>query len=139
MEPLPQSLDTTASFWPAGCDTTRQAGKFPEVEILSMKRTHLLCFLFLASLTWGQSIGPSVVNGQPQPLRLPGNAQHASAAPLAIQHSLLGFSSSSAAKGERPLWEVAPPRAPITPLGDTARALRKQHEVVKKAVIVHEN
>jgi hypothetical protein len=104
-----------------------------------MKRTHLLCFLFLASLTWGHSIGPSVINAQPQPLRLPSNTQHASAVPLATQHSLLGSSGSSSAKGERPLWEVAPPRPPITPLGDTARALRKQHEVMKKAVIVREN
>ena len=104
-----------------------------------MKTTGLLCFLFFASLTWGQSPAPSLVNGQPQPLRLASNPQHASAAPLAAQKSLLGFSAYISAKGERPLWEVAPPPRPTTPLADTARALRKQHEVAKKAIFIREN
>jgi hypothetical protein len=106
-----------------------------------MKTTGLLCFLFLlfASLTWGQSLGPSVVNGQPQPLHLTGNPQHAGAAPLAEQKSLLGSGAYSSAKGERPLWEVAPPPRPTIPLADTARALRKQHEVAKKAIFTREN
>jgi len=104
-----------------------------------MKTTLSLCFLFFASLTWGQSIGPAVVNGPPQALRLPGNPQHASAAPLATQQNLLGSNGSSSAKGERPLWEVAPPPRPTVPLADTARALRKQHEVVKKATFIHED
>ncbi len=104
-----------------------------------MKTTGLLCFLLFASLTWGQSITPSVVNGQPQPLHLTGNPQHAGAAPLAEQKSLLGSSAYSSAKGERPLWEVAPPPRPTTPLADTARALRKQHESAKKAIFIREN
>jgi hypothetical protein len=104
-----------------------------------MKRTLLLCFLLFASLTWGQSIGPSVVNGQPQPLQLPSNAQHASAAPMGTQQNLLGSNAYSSAKGERPLWEVAPPPPPAIPLADTARALRKQHEFAKKAVFIREN
>jgi hypothetical protein len=104
-----------------------------------MKTTGLLCFLLFASLTWGQSIAPSVVNGQPQPLQLTGNPQHAGAAPLAEQKNLLGSNTYSSAKGERPLWEVAPPPRPTTPLADTARVLRKQHEVAKKAVFILEN
>ena len=104
-----------------------------------MKRTHVLCFLLFASLTWGQNPGASVVNGQPQPLHLPSHAQHASAAPMGAQQSLLASHAYSSAKGERPLREVAPPSPPAVPLGDTARALRKQHEVVKKAVFIREN
>lgn len=104
-----------------------------------MKRILLLCFLLFASLTWGQSMGPSVVNGQPQPLHLSSNTQHASAAPMGTQQSLLGSNAYSSAKGERPLWEVAPPPRPTVPLADTARALRKQHELAKKAVFIREN
>jgi hypothetical protein len=55
------------------------------------------------------------------------------------QRSLLGSSGYSSAKGERPLWEFAPPPRPVVPLADTARALRKQHELAKKAVFVREN
>ena len=109
------------------------------VEKRAMKTTLALCFLLFASLTWGQAIGASVVNGPPQPLRLASNDQHANAAPLATQQNLLGSSGSSSAKGERPLWEVAPPSPPTTPLADTARALRKQHEVVKKATFIRED
>lgn len=104
-----------------------------------MKTTGLLCLLLFSSLTWGQSLGPSVVNGQPQPLHLSGNPQHASAAPLAEQRSLLGSNGYSSAKGERPLWEVAPPPRPATPLADTARAMRKQHELAKKAIFIRED
>jgi hypothetical protein len=52
--------------------------------------------------------------------------------------SLLEASGSSYAHGERPLWEFAPQTAP-TPLGDTARTLRKQHAEAKKAAIVWNN
>lgn len=103
-----------------------------------MKTAQLLCLLFLASLTWGQAtLAPSIVNGQPQPLRMSSNVQQAGPASMREQQSLVG-SSYTSAKGERPLWEFAPPDRP-TPLGDTARALRKQHETAKKAVIVREN
>lgn len=104
-----------------------------------MKRTLALCFLLFASLTWGQSIGPSVVNGQPQPLQIISNPQHASAVSMGTQQNLLGSNSYSSAKGERPLWEVAPPPPPAIPLADTARVLRKQHELAKKATFVREN
>jgi hypothetical protein len=104
-----------------------------------MKRTVLLSFVLFASLTWGQSAGPSVVNGQPQPLRLPSNTQHASAASMSTQQNLLGSNAYSSAKGERALWEVAPPPPPTVPLADTARALRKQHELAKKAAYMREN
>lgn len=104
-----------------------------------MKRTGLLCLLLFASLTWGQSGGTSVLNGQPQPLQMSSNPQHANAAPMSTQQNLLGSNAYSSSKGERPLWEVAPPPRPTVPLADTARALRKQHELAKKAVYIREN
>lgn len=101
-----------------------------------MKLNLLGSFLLFASLTWGQS-GVPVLNGQPQPLRLAGNSQRASAAPMGEQQSLLSSGTYSSGKGERPIWEVAPSCS--TPLGDTARALRKQHETAKKAIFIREN
>ena len=103
-----------------------------------MKTAVLLCSLFLASLTWGQYLPPSVVNGSPQPLHLFSNAQHADIAPMRDQRNLLGSSANTSAKGERPLWELAPAVAPVC-LGDVARALRKEHEAAKKATFIHEN
>ncbi len=58
---------------------------------------------------------------------------------MGAQQNLLGSNAYSSAKGERPLWEVAPPPPPAIPLADTARALRKQHELAKKATFVRED
>jgi hypothetical protein len=103
-----------------------------------MKTTCLLCCLFFASLTWGQAAaGAATLSSEPVPVQVPSHPQHASAAPMSQEHSLVA-STYSSATGERPLWELAPPSHP-TPLGDTARTLRKQHETAKKAVFVREN
>ena len=101
-----------------------------------MKQNLLGSFLLFASLTWGQS-GIPILNGQPQPLHLSSNPQRASAAPMGEQQSLLGSGTYTSGKGERPVWEVAPSCS--TPLGDTARALHKQHETAKKATFIREN
>ena len=103
-----------------------------------MKAAALPCFLFLTSLTWGQSIAPSVVNGAPQPLQQFSHAEHASIAPMREQHNLLGSNTYTSAKGERPLWEFGPQTAPVS-LGDVARTLRKEHENAKKAIFIREN
>ena len=103
-----------------------------------MKTATLLCLLFMASLTWGQYVAPSIVNGAPQPLHQFSNPQHADIAPMRQQQNLLGSSNSTSAKGERPLWEVAPQEAPVS-LGDVARAYRKQREAAKKASFMREN
>jgi hypothetical protein len=64
--------------------------------------------------------------------------QQASAHPMAQEQSLLGGSGSIyTAQGELPLWEVAPPDPPAIPLGDVARAYRKDHETAKKAQFVY--
>jgi hypothetical protein len=52
--------------------------------------------------------------------------------------TLLGDSAYSYEHGERPLWEFATVKH-VTPLGDEARALRKEHSTDKKASKVWEN
>jgi len=51
---------------------------------------------------------------------------------------LLEQTTYTSAKGERPLWEVAPEWHAI-PLGDIARELKQEHATAKKAEIVWEN
>ena len=55
--------------------------------------------------------------------------------------NLMERSGSSSDHGEMPLWEAMQkvPAAPVTPLGDAARELRKEHAAAKKAAIVWKN
>jgi|307.fasta_scaffold1011063_1 hypothetical protein len=103
-----------------------------------MKTTFFLFCVTLSSLAWGQTIGVSVLSGQPQPLHQSSHPEHASQASLASQQSLLGAGAYTSAKGERPLWEVAPP-IQQKPLGDTARAVKKERKTAKKATFIREN
>jgi hypothetical protein len=102
-----------------------------------MKTTFFLFCVLFASLVWGQNT--VVLSSQPQPIRQASHPEHASQASLAGPQSLLGTGAYSSAKGERPLWEVAPPPIHQTPLGDTARAVRKEREAAKKATFTREN
>jgi len=80
-------------------------------------------------------VAMSAMNGQPQMLVLPDYAQHASQTGMAQAQDLMEQSGSSSAHGERPLWEFMP-EPHITPLGDSARVVRKEHAKAKKAVVV---
>jgi len=114
------------------------ANRFPNQEIMVMKTTlFLLCFL-CATAAFGQSYVGSILNNQPQMLQIPGHPEHASQQSLALEQNLLGRSDFVHARGERPLWEVAPASV-MTPLGDVARDLRKEHAAAKKAEVVWEN
>ena len=65
--------------------------------------------------------------------------QHASFRPMAQEQNLNGGGNGVyVADGEIPLAEVPLPNRPEIPLGDVARALRKQHETAKKAAFVFE-
>ena len=61
--------------------------------------------------------------------------QHA----LASEHALVGGGSDTYtyAHGERPLWEFGPVSEPV-PLGDVARAYRKEKLTAKKATKILE-
>jgi hypothetical protein len=104
-------------------------------ELETMKLTFVLLCLFYASAAFGQ-----VVLAQPsytQPLVMFDHPQHASQHELAQPQDLLEHSGYTYAKGELPLSDFVHPSEP-EPLGDIARAYRKEHASVKKAEFVFE-
>jgi hypothetical protein len=105
-------------------------------EINTMKTTlFALCFL-CATVALGQSAGGSVGSASmSSSLQMTSHPQHAAQAPMALEESLFDHSGYFIVEGERPLWEVQP-LSPKVPLGDIARALRKEHEAAKKADFV---
>jgi hypothetical protein len=80
----------------------------------------------------------SSISSQPVIFEMPEHTQHASQTPLASGHDLLESSGVTFAHGEKPLWELMP-EAHVTPLGDSARALKQEHASAKRAVIVWNN
>ena len=102
-----------------------------------MKTTLLLsafCFV-CATAACAQSAG--VLSGTAQPLVMTEHPEHASQHAMGEESSLLaGFVSPyTYAQGERPLWEFGSSARRETPLGDVARAYRKDHVLVRKASI----
>jgi hypothetical protein len=97
-----------------------------------------VCFLGTTA-AFGQVAG-GTISSRPQPLSFEYNPQHATWQPMAEAQNLYGSSSATYTygQGERPLWEVAEPKYEV-PLGDSARALRKEHDVVKKASRIWNN
>ncbi len=80
-----------------------------------------------------------MISSQPVVIRIPDNPQHAERQSMATEKPLVGGGSDtySYAQGERPLWEFGPVSVP-TPLGDVARAYRKEKQAFKKAEFVLE-
>ena len=99
----------------------------------------ILCF-FCTTLAFGQvaPLAASAINADVQPLQFYTHVGHASHKAMAAEESLLQPSAYLSAHGERPLWEVAKLPNPI-PLGDIARALRQEHEEVRKSEVVWVN
>jgi hypothetical protein len=90
-----------------------------------------LCFLCVTAAAFGQNA--SVTMNNPQPISMPDDRpQHAVEHAMAPESSLLTSGSISWAKGEVPLAELASPMY-HTPLGDIARAYRKEHATLPKA------
>jgi hypothetical protein len=101
---------------------------------IAMKTTlFAVFFLFCAACAFGQSA--PVLPNVPAMLVMSDHQQHAEQHALASEQSLLGYTPYEWAKGEQPLWEF-PTEHRVTPLGDIARNLRKEHETAKKAEIV---
>jgi hypothetical protein len=80
----------------------------------------------------------SALSNNPQPLVVTDHPQRAITHAMAQDDNLRGTSAYSVEHGEQPLWEF-PSDKHETPLGDVARAYRREHAVDKKAVIVMEN
>jgi hypothetical protein len=106
-----------------------------------MKTTFLLLGLYLlsAAAAHGQSVYSSgSVNGQPQIFQFQSHTLRAAQKPMGESENLLGDSGYSYGQGERPLWEFSSP-VQVVPLGDTARMLKRERVIQKKADIVWQN
>jgi len=100
-------------------------------------KTLLLAFCVLgATAAFAQSA--PVLSNEPFIMQMPEHVQHASQHEMASSQSLLQSGAYTIETGERPLWEFGPVSAPPTPLGDIARAYRKEHEFAKRAEFVFE-
>jgi len=108
----------------------------PPIETNPMKKILFALFFLCATVAFGQTA--SVRDNNPQPTEFTDHVQHASLHAMGQESSLLGGSAYSYEHGERPLWEFETVKT-VTPLGDTARALRKEHAMDKKAAKVWEN
>lgn len=100
-----------------------------------MKTTLILLFTLCAASAFGQLAG--ALPSQAVVIQIPDHPQHADQHALATEQSLVGGGSYTYAQGERPLWEFGPVSQP-TPLGDVARAFRKEKLETRKATIVFE-
>ena len=100
-----------------------------------MKITFVVAlFILCSAAAFGQNNGVLLTN-QVVEFVIPDHPQHASLHQMASESPLVGGSSDTYtyAQGERPLWEFGPVSAPPTPLGDIARAFRKEKLAAKKA------
>ena len=87
------------------------------------------CFLCVTA-AFGQTA--PVLTNTPQPLQMPDHVQHATERAMAQETSLLSTSTYTYAQGEVPLAELGSLPYQV-PLGDVARAYRKEHTAVAKA------
>jgi hypothetical protein len=103
-----------------------------------MKITLFALFILGTAAAFGQTA--SSINSQAQPLQMAGNPQRAEQHDMAQERPLVGSTGGTYtyAQGERPLWEFGPLLPPPTPLGDVARAVRKEKLAARKAEIVFE-
>lgn len=103
-----------------------------------MKITLLILFVFCTAAAFAQ-LGGAVLPNQPQVLELPDHPLHAETHAMATERPIVGGGADTYtyAQGERPLWEFGPVSVPV-PLGDVARAYRKEKMTGKKSEIVFE-
>ena len=102
-----------------------------------MKSLLLAVCVLGASAAFGQAATPSV-SSQAHSYTFESYPAHASRQSLAMDRGINGNEIMVYAQGERPLWEVAT-IVPEVPLGDSARALRREHASAKKAEKVYQN
>jgi hypothetical protein len=103
----------------------------------TMKITLLALFILCTGAAFGQ-VGVSVLSNQPQVIEPVSHPQHADLHAMASESPLVGGGTYTYAQGEVPLWEFGSPYPEPTPLGDVARANRKQKHAAKKAEVVLE-
>jgi len=98
-----------------------------------MKTTLFVVFFLCTAAAFGQ-VGASLPT-QPQIFEIPDHPGHADRVAMASEHPLVGAGSDAYtyAQGEVPLWEFGSPNPAPAPLGDIARAYRKEKLAAKKA------
>jgi|HubBroStandDraft_4_1064222.scaffolds.fasta_scaffold51068_3 hypothetical protein len=103
-----------------------------------MKTTLVVLFVFCAAAAFGQAGGS--ISSQASPISIPDHPGHADIHEMAPEHSLIGGGPSTYtyAQGEQPLWEFGSPLPEPTPLGDVARAFRKEKLAARKAELIFE-
>jgi hypothetical protein len=105
-----------------------------------MKITLFVLFILFTGLCTGSAFGQTgvaVLSNQPQVIESVSHTLHAEIHSMATETPLVGGGTYTYAQGERPLWEFGPVSQP-TPLGDIARAVRKEKQTAKKAEFVLE-
>lgn len=102
-------------------------------------KTQALLLAFFLMILGSAASGQSVLSNVPQVPRIADHPMHADVQAMATEHPIVGGGETTSAHGERPLWEFGPVSdfQPI-PLGDVARAFRKEKHAVRKAEIVLE-
>jgi len=103
-----------------------------------MKMAVLAICILGSSAAFAQAASRSSVSAQTQQYVFETHPEHASRQALRSSEELNGNEVMIYAQGERPLWEVATPVHEV-PLGDSARALRREHATVKKAARYWQN
>jgi hypothetical protein len=96
--------------------------------------------IFCAVGAFGQ-VNATAMSAPVEGFQMADHSEVAARQPLGREMDLLEGSQTTFSQGEIPLWEameMMPPR-PVTPLGDLARAIRKEHALAPKAVIVWNN
>ena len=103
-----------------------------------MKTTLIVLFVLVAATSFGQVAG--AISSQAQKLDMPEHPMHASTHAMASEQPIVGGTGADTyayAQGERPVWEFGPV-APQVPLGDIARAYRREKLTMKKAEFIFE-
>ncbi|HTT18376.1 MAG TPA: hypothetical protein VMG82_05500 [Candidatus Sulfotelmatobacter sp.] len=97
-------------------------------------KTLLIVLVILCSAAAFGQVGASALSNQVTPVQIVDHPQHASYTRMASESPLVGGASDtySYGQGEQPLWEFGPVSQPV-PLGDVARAYRKDRVTAKKA------
>jgi hypothetical protein len=99
-------------------------------------KTLLFAFCFLCSTG---ALAQNLLDATAHKLEMTEHPLRASQHTMAGEQTLLGQNSPfTFGQGERPLWEFTS-NAPVEPLGDLAREIKKEHEAVKKSESVWVN
>jgi hypothetical protein len=102
-----------------------------------MKTILLFCVILCSASVFGQAAGS--ISSQPVPTVFTDHPLHAEPHALATQTPIAGGSADAYGyeKGEQPLWQFGPVSQAV-PLGDVARAYRKEKLTGKKAELILE-